>query len=229
MAPEAATGGTKARGSARRGRAPRASPDQIVDAAVALLRAEPDEPLTMARVASAVGLTPMALYRHFRDRDELVEAVVARVMVERNEAVPREGPWKAQLRAWVMSGIEYLVPIADVLQGVYAGGSPRWLLGAATLARILEQAGFEDDELADIQLWVAFSVDGYVLASASRRHGLDLSQAYAALGHLDPRDADRMARLIPRFEGALDRLHTQFADRLVDAVVRASRANRRRA
>jgi AcrR family transcriptional regulator len=63
----------------RRGRPPRASREQIIDAAVALLREAPDDPLTMARVGNAVGLTPMALYRHFKDRDELMDEVVGRI------------------------------------------------------------------------------------------------------------------------------------------------------
>jgi AcrR family transcriptional regulator len=211
-------GNAKASGAPRRGRPPRVSPAEIVDAAVVLLRAEPGEPLTMARVANAVGLTPMALYRHFKDRDELMEEVVRRVLQERNAAVVRDGSWQDQLRSWVRSGLEYLTPCAQVLQDVYAGGSSRWLLGAATLARILEQAGFAGDDLAAIQLWVAMSVDGYVLVSASRPRGLDLSQAYAALAHLPPEDADRMAHLIPRLEGAVGRLDEQFTDHLVETV-----------
>ena len=164
---------TKAAGSPRRGRPPRATPEQIVDAAVTLVLTEPDEPLTMARVASAVGLTPMALYRHFKDRDELMDEVVGRILLERNAAIPREGPWQDQLRAWVLGGLEYLVPCAQIVQVVFAGGSSRWLHDAATLARILEQAGFADDELADLQVWIALSVGGYVMAEASLSEGTE--------------------------------------------------------
>ena len=154
----------------RRGRPPRATPEKIVDAAVALVLAEPDEPLTMARVASSVGLTPMALYRHFKDRDELMDEVVGQILMERNAAIPREGPWQDQLRAWVLGGLDHLVPCAQVVQVVLAGGSSRWVHDAATLVRILDQAGFADDQLADMQVWIALSVGGYVMAEASRRH-----------------------------------------------------------
>jgi TetR/AcrR family tetracycline transcriptional repressor len=210
-------------GGARRGRPPRATPEQIVDAAVALVLAEPDEALTMARVANAVGLTPMALYRHFKDRDELMDEVVGRILMERNAAIPREGPWQDQLRAWVLGGLEYLVPCAQIVQVVFAGGSSRWLHDAATLARILEQAGFADDELADMQVWIALSVGGYVMAEASRRKGPNMSEIYAALAHLAPEDADRMARLIPKIERAFDQMHERFADRLIQTVEAAAR------
>jgi TetR/AcrR family tetracycline transcriptional repressor len=203
----------------RRGRPPRATPEQIVDAAVALVHAEPTEPLTMARVANAVGLTPMALYRHFKDRDELMDAVVGQILMERNAAIPRVGPWQDQLRAWVLGGLEYLVPCAQIVQVVFAGGSSRWLHDAATLARILEQAGFtDDDDLADMQVWIALSVGGYVMAEAARRKGPNMSETYAALAHLAPEDADRMARLIPKLERAFDEMHERFANRLIQTV-----------
>jgi TetR/AcrR family tetracycline transcriptional repressor len=213
---------TKGAGAARRGRPPRATPEQIVDAAVTLVLTEPDEPLTMARVANAVGLTPMALYRHFRDRDELMDEVVGRILLERNAEIPREGPWQDQLRAWVLGGLEYLVPCAQIVQVVFAGGSSRWLHDAATLARILEQAGFVDDELADLQVWIALSVGGYVMAEASRRKGPNMSETYAALAHLAPDDANRMARLIPKIERAFDQMHERFADRLIQTVEAAA-------
>src|SRR5690348_13962939 len=148
----------------RRGRPPRVSRGQIVLAAIELLRDEPDEHLTMARVAARVGVSPMALYRHFQDRDELVDEVVGHLLAERNAAIPRDGTWQVQLRAWILGGLEFLVPCAQVVHVVFAGGTTRWLHDAATLARILELAGFHDDELAELQLWIAMSVGGYVMA-----------------------------------------------------------------
>ncbi len=223
MAPARTQGGVTTKPpAARRGRPPRATREQIVDAAVASLLAAPDEPLTMARVASSVGLTPMALYRHFKDRDELMDAVVGRILMERNAAIPRGGPWQDQLRAWVLGGLEYLVPCSQVVQVVFAGGSSRWLHDAATLARILEQAGFADDDLAEMQVWIALSVGGYVMAEASRRKGPNVSETYAALAHLAPDDADRLARLIPKIERAFDHMHERFADRLIQTVEAAA-------
>ncbi len=167
----------------RRGRPPRASREQIVDAAVALLREAPDESLTMARVARAVGLTPMALYRHFKDRDELMDEVVGRILMERNAAIPREGPWQDQLRAWILGGLDHLVPCAQVVQVVFAGGSSRWVHDAATLVRILEQAGYEDDDLAELQVWIALSVgglrDGGGVAATGPEHARGVRRARA--------------------------------------------------
>jgi AcrR family transcriptional regulator len=206
----------------RRGRPPRASRELIVDAAVTLLRESPGELLTMARVAKAAGLSPMGLYRHFKDRDELMDEVAGRILAERNAAIPHEGPWQDQLRAWILGGLEHLVPYAQVVQVVLGGGSARWVHDAATLVRILDQAGFADDELAEMQVWIALSVGGYVMAEASRRHGPNTPEVYAALAHLDADDADRLAVLMPRIDRAFDRMHERFADRLIQTVEAAA-------
>ena len=172
----------------------------------------------MARVAERVGVSPMALYRYFKDRDELVDEVVGHLLTERNAAIPQDGPWQDQLRAWVLGGLEYLVPCAEVVQLVFAGGTSRWLHDAATLARILEQAGYADDQLAELQVWIALSVGGYVMAEAARREGPNMAETYAGLAHLAPEDARRLVALIPRIDRAFDRMHERFTDRLIQTV-----------
>src|SRR5581483_673071 len=116
-----------ARPERRRGRPPQVTRDAIVDAAAALLRADPDAPLTMANVAAAVGVTATALYRHFRDRDELLDALVGKILSDRNAALPQSGPWQEQLRAWIVSGFDVLIPYHQLVHLVLAGGSWRWL------------------------------------------------------------------------------------------------------
>jgi len=49
---------------------------RVLDAAERLLRAEGIAALSTRRVASEMGVTPMAMYRHFRSKDALVQALV---------------------------------------------------------------------------------------------------------------------------------------------------------
>jgi TetR/AcrR family transcriptional regulator, tetracycline repressor protein len=202
----------------RRGRPPRVSREQLVDAAIAVMRDEPDEPLTIARVAEQAGVSPMALYRHFRDRDELVDEVVGRLLTDRNAAIPHDAPWQEQLRTWVLGALEHLVPCSQVVSIVLAGGTTQWLHDAATLARILERAGCDDEQVAELQVWIALSVSGYVMAEASRRKGPTAAETYAALAQLPPEDAQRLERLMPYLDHAFDHLHDRFADRLIASV-----------
>jgi AcrR family transcriptional regulator len=58
--------------SARRGRPPRISRAEIIEAARRILEDDGVEKLTMRRLAKEVGSTPMALYHHVRDKEELL-------------------------------------------------------------------------------------------------------------------------------------------------------------
>lgn len=49
--------------------------EKIISAAQKLLDRRGIEAITMRRVAEAVGVTPMAIYRHFADRDALLNAL----------------------------------------------------------------------------------------------------------------------------------------------------------
>ncbi|MBD0693907.1 TetR/AcrR family transcriptional regulator [Streptomyces sp. CBMA123] len=54
------------------GRPPRISREEVVDTARRIVDEEGVERLTMRRLATAVGSTPMALYHHVRDKEELL-------------------------------------------------------------------------------------------------------------------------------------------------------------
>lgn len=54
------------------GRPPRIAAEQIVDVARRIIQEEGVEAVSMRRVAKEVGATPMALYHHVRDKDELL-------------------------------------------------------------------------------------------------------------------------------------------------------------
>ncbi|MEU2281281.1 helix-turn-helix domain-containing protein [Streptomyces sp. NPDC013178] len=59
------------------GRPPRIEKQQIVDVARRILQEEGVEAVSMRRVAKEVGATPMALYHHVRDKDELLMLTLA--------------------------------------------------------------------------------------------------------------------------------------------------------
>ena len=73
---------TRTSGGAPRQRVARGSlsREQIVEATLSLVRAEPDGPITMERVAAVLGTRPMSLYTHVRNRDELVGLAAAQAL-----------------------------------------------------------------------------------------------------------------------------------------------------
>ena len=91
-------------GPARRrpGRPARISREVVLQAALGLADADGLEAVTMERVARAVGTEPMSLYRHVRNKDDLLDGLVDRVFAE--IALPtRSEPWREAMRRRAIS------------------------------------------------------------------------------------------------------------------------------
>jgi AcrR family transcriptional regulator len=78
--------------------------DRILDAARQLLEKQGDVVPTMSAIARAAGISRQALYLHFADRDELLQALVAHVDREQLQAgvaaVQAAGDAAGMIRAW---------------------------------------------------------------------------------------------------------------------------------
>jgi AcrR family transcriptional regulator len=70
---------------------------KIVAAALAIVDAEGTDALSLRRLADTLGVTPMSLYWHVRDKAELLDLVGEAVLAE-IEVPPARGDWRAQLR-----------------------------------------------------------------------------------------------------------------------------------
>src|SRR3954465_5122971 len=92
-----------------RTRRPRGSltPEVILDAAEAVA-AHGFDKLTMRAVAARLDAVPMALYNHFATKDELVDALLDRVL-SRFEAEPAAGDWTKDLRRFARAHRRLLV------------------------------------------------------------------------------------------------------------------------
>ncbi|MFC9974570.1 TetR/AcrR family transcriptional regulator [Spirillospora sp. NPDC127200] len=69
-------GGPDASPAARRGRPARLTRERIVAAALQIVTRQGSDALSMRRVADALGSAPMSIYRHVRDKDELLLLVL---------------------------------------------------------------------------------------------------------------------------------------------------------
>ncbi len=87
---------------------PRLSRETVVDGALALTGAEGLEGLTIRRLAQRLGVTPMALYWHFKNKDELLDAVVDRLWSLMEVDEDQDRPWSERLRALMESMVDVL-------------------------------------------------------------------------------------------------------------------------
>ncbi|QJY48552.1 TetR/AcrR family transcriptional regulator C-terminal domain-containing protein [Pseudonocardia broussonetiae] len=78
-------------------------PDRIIAAAVDVADAEGLAGLSMRRIATALGVAPMALYRHVSDKDDLVVRMLDAGMREWRAPVDAAGGWRPRLDGAVRS------------------------------------------------------------------------------------------------------------------------------
>ena len=78
-----------------------ANRDDVLAAARDILDEEGIDALTMANVASRVGFTTMAVYRHVRNRDDLLEGVVDLVLQEIADHADRDADWLRGVEQWM--------------------------------------------------------------------------------------------------------------------------------
>ncbi|MGI5350528.1 TetR/AcrR family transcriptional regulator [Streptomyces sp. CA-250714] len=72
--------------------------DMIVDSALGLIEEHGGEALTVRRLGAALGADPSAVYRYFRNTDDLFLAVADRLIGEALEGFSAQGPWSERLR-----------------------------------------------------------------------------------------------------------------------------------
>jgi AcrR family transcriptional regulator len=167
-----------------------------------MLQRDPVTPLTMARAAEAAEATPMSLYRHFTDKDDLVQAVTRHVMRDAEAAVPAEGSWQDRVAGWMSAVYDRATRHPQLFVLTASGESLAWLPHAAHLATILESAGFADEGLAEAVFWIGSTTLGQAMLGAATAKEMTLPRLYGALGQLaDEVDAGRMAKLVPHFAG----------------------------
>ena len=94
--------GVETRGRRRPGRPARLSRDQVLRAALEIADADGIEAVTMQRIAAAVGAEPMSLYRHVRNKEDLLDGLIDLVFAEIELPSPT-APWAAAMRQRAVS------------------------------------------------------------------------------------------------------------------------------
>jgi AcrR family transcriptional regulator len=211
-----------------RGRPPRLSREQIIDAAVRLARSDPAEPLTIKRVADAVGSAPMALYRYFPDRDDLLHAVADGIMAEMPFVAPQGASWQDELRAWMEHGRATLVPFPQLVPYMASTRKPAWLPSFAILGTMLAPLRLSDDDLALAISLIGTTVVGHALLEARRRPVEETRLSLrAALADLAEADRDRIGGVLDRLPAAYGRIYDVLIERTIATIEGLGQQGRR--
>jgi AcrR family transcriptional regulator len=126
----------------------------VVDRALALADKSGLETLTIRKLATELGVTPMALYWHFRGKDELLEGLAERIWSELDIAVDCSAPWIEQLRGILVSLLSVLRahPAAPALlaRSEEKLRSESALNATEVTLEILRTAGFDPVEASNV-------------------------------------------------------------------------------
>ncbi|SRR5690606_15978347 len=168
----------------------RLTPERIFSAALALIDAAGVEGLSMRRLAQALDVDPMALYRHVPDKDGIIRGVVRLVFAgfpsvatEIATEIGTDGhtdseasalSWQAQVHAFADAFyalaaahphvVLYLVTHAEISE-------PAVLAVSEQLCTILARAGFNAEQVIVSADLIIDYLNGYILAAQSGRFG----------------------------------------------------------
>lgn len=183
------------------------SRETVADGAIALADAEGLDALTIRRLAQELGVTPMALYWHFKNKDELLAGVVDRLWEQVDTTRDRSRPLLDQFRVLVESLVAMLrrhralVTLFQVAAD--KDPSPGFLDATETALEILTEYGFDVEPAA--------AVCGNVLRTAVM---LVLGEPGA---RAPQQSADDNAEMIRRKRLRLETLPRQRYPRIVQA------------
>ncbi len=127
------------------------SHDRILDAAVAVLDDGGPSALTMRRLAAELDVTPMAVYKWYAGRDELIDALTARAVAAVEPPPVSVGTWAERTTALAVGIRSVLLDHLTLLQ---LEGAPRRLVPMIArtadhaLALMLELGHDEDGAIA---------------------------------------------------------------------------------
>jgi AcrR family transcriptional regulator len=174
---------------------PRLSKAAVVGRAIALADAEGVDALTIRRLAQELGVTPMALYWHFRNKDELLNGLSDQFWSEIDTDVDAAAPWPDQLRAVLDSLVQVLRAHPSASQLLVAGEkqSPAALEAIEVTLEVLSRGGFDPRQASAVArngLWT-----GLMLAMSEPGYGPSLSEGERA--EQQRRNRIRLAMLPP--------------------------------
>jgi TetR/AcrR family transcriptional regulator, tetracycline repressor protein len=173
----------------------RLSKDAVVDRGLAIADAEGLDALTIRRLATELGVTPMALYWHFRSKEALLAGLADRIWAEIDTDVDPAANWPQQLRGMLESLVRVLRAHPCASQLLLLGeklNSDSALRATETALGVLQRGGFDPahaSEVAKAALWTGlmlvmsapFTMAGPALTDADRTEMQRRSQIRLAL------------------------------------------------
>jgi AcrR family transcriptional regulator len=205
----------------------------VVERALALGDAEGLDALTIRRLATELGVTPMALYWHFRNKEELLAALGEQVWRELDTDIDAAAPWHLQMRGLMESLLHVLRshPCAAqlILQGEKQNDAA--LAASETVLEVLRRGGFDAEHAAAVTrnaLWtclmLTMSEPGFDLAMTKADRAEEQRKMRIRLALLPPDRYPCLVEAAGPMSGGDPEFHYRFGVDLFIAGVQAMAA-----
>ncbi|MEU9137351.1 TetR/AcrR family transcriptional regulator [Streptomyces sp. NPDC048404] len=202
--------------------------EEILDAAVAIADEHGVDAVSMRALADRVGVTPMALYRHVKDKSALLDGMVGRLLTALLPADPAEHvTWDARLRALAHAArkVTQEHPWAAHLLFSRPAVTPDGLRAVDIIYTALIEAGVPEPQVPRLERLISTFVIGFAASEASGRFAPGAGDPRGRRGHLDDSELPGHSALHPWLDLPLDltaEFEADLADitRLVEALAR---------
>jgi TetR/AcrR family tetracycline transcriptional repressor len=150
--------------------------ERIVDAALGVMDAEGVDALSMRRVAREVGVEAMSLYNHVRDKEDLLDGMVERIMASMPEpAEPADDDWFGYGRQIAMHWRAMLTSHPGAIQLLAERKAPIHTLEALRPADralgALMRAGLSPEDAVQAFHTIGGYIFGYVMMETGQLFG----------------------------------------------------------
>ncbi|GJF31653.1 TetR family transcriptional regulator [Kitasatospora sp. NE20-6] len=199
----------------------------IVDTALRLVGLHGAEALTVRRLGAALGADPSAVYRYFRNTDDLLLALTDELVGHAQRGWRPTGDWRADLRdiGLRIHAAYQAHPQAAMLAAHRTTGRDHETRAVEAILGVLRTAGFPDPEAvriyhALVDQGLAFAaLDAAAAAMPAPARAADRDVWRARYAHLDPQTHPNIAATAPLLAADMRRSGYPFAlDLLLEAI-----------
>ncbi|MEV0612851.1 TetR/AcrR family transcriptional regulator [Nonomuraea sp. NPDC050404] len=185
---------------------------EILDAALAIADERGLDALSMRAVAERIGVTPMALYGYFRNKDELLDGLVGRLLTGLAPA-DHGATWEERLRAfaWATRRMAAEHPAVFPLLLFRSSVTPDGVRVVDLIYQALLDAGVPEAQVPRIERLVSTFVLGFAVSEVNGRFSAASNESRA---HRGGPDAPAHRRLAGHLE--VDDWDAEFAADLAD-------------
>ena len=161
------------------------SRDQIVELATKVVATDGVDQLTIRSLAADLGVAPMSIYRHVRDKDDLLDDVVDRLLTDRWQPQQSRRSW----RKWTIEAAdrlrEFLVtqPAALHIYLHHPVTTPAALARMEAMTAVLRRAVGDPDQARRAYAAIHTYTLGFAALEAGRKHTPSTVYSDTAAGH----------------------------------------------